>query len=244
VEYYSALNRIILVTNLTQSRVLLHRILVRFQSDSEQASIAVPHTCSVELAPNESTEQTVLIVPTAHFLPNTNVFDVVVWFSVASDTGLGPPMSEAHHPPAHIVVSDPKPVLGQLFISFKQPEDLHLKNTMERMARRAAFTPWTAHRDSHVGGDPWEAIESAIRASVAVVFVWTENTDFTEGVKREVELCRKYRVKEKPLFEKGIPVPEPYRDGKVHYEWFEVETPTRTFAKVIQELRAETLGAR
>ncbi|SRR6266566_1204643 len=244
VDYYSVLERVILITNVTQSRVLLDRVLLRFQSDSEQASIVVAHTCSVELAPNDSTQQTVSIVPTAQFLSNTNTFDVVVWFRVASKSGFGPPMSEPHHPPAHIVVSDPKPVLGRLFISFKQPEDLHLKNTIERMSRRAGFSPWTAHRDSRVGGDPWEAIGNAIRESAAVVFLWTENTDFTEGVKREVALCRKYKVKEKPLFEKGIPVPEPYRDGKVQYEWFETETPTRTFAKVIQELRDETLNAR
>jgi hypothetical protein len=246
VDYYSVLKRVILITNITKSRVLLDRILLRFQSDSEQASIVVTHICSVELAPNDSIEQTIAIVPTAQFLPNTNTFDVVVWFKVASKTGLGSLMSEAHQPEplAYIVVSDPKTVLGRVFISFKEPEDLHLKNTMESIARRAGFTPWTAHRDSHVGGDPWESIEKAVRESAAVVFLWTKNTDFTEGVKREVALCRKYRVKEKPLFEKGIPVPEPYRDGKVRYEWFELETPTRTFAKVIQELRGETLGAR
>ncbi len=239
VEYYAALKRVVLITNVTQSRILLERILLRFQSDSEERSVVVPHDCGVDLAPNQGTEQSVLIVPTAEFLQHTNTFDVVAWFRVTSASGFDEPMSEPHKPPAYILVSDPKPTLGRLFISFKQPEDLRLKNTIERIARRAGFTPWSADRDSHIGGDQWNEIEEAIGHCVAAVFLWTRNTDFTEGVKREVGLCRKYGVREKPLFESGIPVPEPYRDKRIHYEWFDLETPTHSFVKVVHQLRDE-----
>ena len=113
---------------------------------------------------------------------------------------------------------------------------------MSEVARRAGFTPWTAERDSHIGADMWSDIEASIHDSVAVVFLWTEETAFTDGVKREVALCRKHGVREKALIQRGMPIPEPYQGSEIRHRIFDPATPTRVFATVIQELRDEILG--
>jgi hypothetical protein len=237
VKYYSVIEQKLLITNMATVHIVLDRVLLRFQSDSELGSIRVELPCSAVLKPDQSIEEVVKIRPTAMFLANTNSFQIQVWFRRASDQGYEAPVSEVHCPPACLIISDPTPDLGQLFISFKQPEDLELMNTLDRVARRAGFTPWTAYRRTPVGAAPWLGIERAIRDSVAVAFIWTPNTDFTDGVRKEVALCRRYGVREEPLLEVGIPVPEPFRDGKVQYKQFARETPTEAFVKVVDELR-------
>ncbi len=243
VEYYASITRVLLITNVTRTPVLVDRVLLRFQSDFEQASVVVAHDCSIELAPNATAEETICVVPNAHYLPNTNTFDVVVWLRVWSSGGFGNAIAEHHGLQNHIVISEPKQRLGRIFISFKDPEDLRLKNSMEWIVRRAGFIPWTAHRDAHAGTDGWKEIEEAIRNSLAVVFIFTENTDFAEGVRREVELCRKHKIKEAPLLQRGIPVPKPYHDLAVRFERFDRETPTQTFVTLIEQVRNEVVEA-
>ena len=242
VAYYDRLDRVLLITNLTSGPILIERVNLRFQSDSERGSELVSHRCSVELAANASTQLTIPIVPNAQFLPYTNTFDTVVWLRTHTASGFSDTIEEPHHPPAYIVVGWPRQDLGRVFISFKQPQDRELKNTMAEVARRAGFTPWTAEHDSHVGADTWSDIEASIHDSVAVVFLWTEETAFTDGVKREVALCRKHGVREKPLLQKGIPIPEPYQGSRINHQLFDAQTPTRVFATVIQQLRDEVLG--
>lgn len=242
VAYYDRLERVLLITNLTSGTILIERVNLRFQSDSERSSELVAHPCSIELAPNASTQLTIPIVPNAQFRPYTNSFDIMVWLRTHAASGFSDTISELHHPPAYIVVGEPRQDLGRVFISFKQPQDRELKNTMSEVARRAGFTPWTAERDSHIGADMWSDIEASIHDSVAVVFLWTEETAFTDGVKREVALCRKHGVREKPLIQRGMPIPEPYQGSEIRHQIFDPATPTRVFATVIQELRDEILG--
>lgn len=241
VDYYAPIDLRIRILNDSPDVVIVERVAVRFNADYEIGSATVIQACNTRLEPGGIAEAVVTVTPLAHYVPYTNVFGVRVSFRQEAERS-GRLREENHQPPgAYIVIDTPRPTLGRIFISFKEPEDLRLMARVKALAERAGFAPWTARGDVGAGRPVWPEIEQAIRESVAVIHIWTENTGWTDGVAKEVRICRDSRVREIPLIEQRLALPAPYHDSDVHYERFELETPTTAFADIVHKLRSELL---
>jgi hypothetical protein len=237
-EYYQKVVRSVIVTNVSDSRLLVEDIALRFQSDFGQAAVPVRKECHCELAPGDILEQGIEIMPTPLFLAATNAFDVKVRFRIMGDT-VGNPNHEVFSQQAYLVIREPLAHIGRLFISLKQPEDLELGRFLARMARRAGFEVFLKADNERPAADIWrDTIEPALSACDILAVIWTENTDWNAaGVQREIELARALGKREALLLANDTTKPRLYDNTTVEYSRFSIDDPARHFADAADRLR-------
>jgi hypothetical protein len=240
VEYYEQTTVSVLITSNAPYRVLIEQLILRFQSDANEASIYVEQSCGWELTPGELREQLVSVYPIPNYLANTNVFDVMVKFRSFETGVVGQQKSEVHRG-SYLIIRNTKQRCGQLFISFKQPDDLTLARMMDKFARRAGFSPYLAIHDAQPGTDQWKRIELEIRASIAISIIWTSHTDWGRGVQQEIILARQYSIPEMLLIEEQLELPESHRGTNVEYQRFDANDPAQPFSKMLTTRRAIVL---
>ncbi len=81
-----------------------------------------------------------------------------------------------------------------------------------------------------VGTDTWSIIEPKLLESVAVAFVWTEQTEWGDGVEKEIELAKKHGIYYLPLIEGGMNVPGHFK-GDIEYLSFDPDALLAHFFK-------------
>jgi hypothetical protein len=232
VEYFSTINLSVSLLNNSSRKLLVESLTLRFQSDANVSAIYVEQPCGWEIQPDGVKDQQVTICPTPEYLTYTNTFDIMVNYRLFDNKGLKGPYPEIHNGPFYLIINNSKAKLGQIFISFKQNEDLKLARILERLAFRAGFSPYLAIRDKQTGAPLWEKIEPAIKDSVAAFIIWTKHTQWGDGVEREIELCGKWKVPELLLIENDIPLPEGYSET-VEHQRFDPEDATSAFCEAL-----------
>jgi hypothetical protein len=235
VRYYETTSLSVLITNNAPSAILVEQVVLRFQSDGN-AKVYVDQPCGWELQRKRLHEQSVAVCPTPIYLGNTNMFDVMVRFRLIEKGVPQAQRSEVHHG-SYLIIREAARNCGKLFISFKQPEDLTLARTMEKLARRAGFDPYVALHNSQPGTDLWKRIEPELRTSDAAAIIWTSFTAWGDGVQREVRLAREFGVPEVLMLEEGLDVPEEYAGSDIEYLRFDRENPAPGFLKMLTARR-------
>ena len=242
VEYFSDKRIALDITNRLPQNILLEKVTLQFQTDTGSSSIYVDHQCGTDVAANGLASPVIAVTPTCQYREYTNAFRVMVCYRINENGRLGDEVSE-NHSGSYLIVRSPATTLGNVFISFKQLEDIALARTVERYARRAGLNPYLIVDDPEPGGRHWDRIEEAIKNAHTVVVIWNERTDWGDGVKKEIALCRKHGVHELLLLEQSLAVPELFRAAakKNDYSRFHKENPAASLEGAVVAVRNRLL---
>lgn len=240
-HYFERTRINIKVTNISKESVLIECATLQFEADTETAPNYQDHPTALRLSPNESGLIEVDVTPVPLFLEYTNQFQVGLKAHVESGGRLSVPFWERHKA-YYIIINPPTLSLGDIFISFKQPEDLRLANILERYAKRAGFNPHLFMRNPAIGRDQWDEIEMLIKRCHSVIIVWSLRTEWGEGVEKEIELCRQYSCREILLVAAGVEPPKIY-DSKLAYQRFDPNDPAKGLSEAIRSLRDQVIAS-
>jgi hypothetical protein len=241
VDYLNDIVVPIQINNASGPCVLIESIALRFQSDWRCAAgeVIIVHSCSgLEIEPGRMAYDNVRVVPNLLFRPNSNLFDVLITYRRSERGRLSEQLTHRCQG-SYLVVTTAPQIYGEVFISYKDPEDLELAKLLYAIAERAGFVPYIAPEDVKTGTDIWrEKIPLAIGSSKAVFVIWSANTPFGPGVPEEIRIGREARVPVVPLLENGAPVPDEFRAlSGVERTSFERDSAAVVFAKVIKARR-------
>lgn len=220
--------------------LLVERVRLSFQSDfarsDPRTTIEVNFTDFV-VPPFLLEYRNIRVIPSLLFLPNTNEFAIEVVYRL-EDSGKLTDQFTTAHAGSYIMVSPAAALFGNLFISFREPQDRPLADDMEKLAKRAGFTPFVASARLDPGTRLWEEkIVPALESSNVVCYLWTSNTPNATGVLREIEIARNAKIPEVLLIENGVAFPEAQFLKDSEYTRFSRENLIEDFAKVLSALR-------
>lgn len=242
VDYFQGIDIAVSVFNQCATSITIDLITLRFQPEwgSAAADVIIKDSSwsGFDLDPGREDYRKIRVTPSPLFLVNTNVFDVLITYR--KTTLLKTRLTQLKKYASHLLVKLPPEGLGQVFLSYKDPEDLSLLEILRTIARRAGFTPYVGPADAKPGTSLiWEQkIPPAIKASKALFVIWTENTPFGEGVQREISIARKAGIREVPLIEKQAPVPQEYNNLESEITWFDRLSAPAVFEKTIKAFRS------
>ncbi len=238
VEYFRSIPILISITNNSNHPILVESITLRLQTDADFADVYIEENDSSLIEQGLVKEFQIKITPTPEFLANTNQFGVSVLYRKSENQKLGLQYSQRLEPPFPFIIIKPtKEILGKLFISFKQPEDIILAELLERLAKRAGFSVYMAVNDPNPGIDLWERIEPELKTSTCALILWTKYTNWGTGVPHEVKLCREYNIPDVLIIQDGLELPEAYKGTGIEYQRFNPNDPLTAFAQVITTQR-------
>jgi len=244
VECYAAIDVRLIITNVSGVVQLLETVTLQFQADVGTAPIYVDVSCGVEIRPAKAAEIVITVIPDSLYLAGTNQFSVMLRYKAVEIGKLGVQQTEIHPNLSYLLVRASSLDLGQVFISFKQPEDLDAANLLARLSAKAGFKPYLALRNPKVGTNQWDRIARAIRSSKSVMVIWTSRTEWGGGVRREIRLARGKKLREILLIQEGIQLPDIYKDTEIEYQPFNPDMPASAFGKAITSLRKQILSRR
>jgi len=236
VEYFDSISLPVIIKNSCSNPLVVDSITVRFQTDSGTADYYHKTELAHELAPFSPFASEIVLTPTLEFLKGTNEFSLMVRYRKILANVLGDQLHE-QYPGAYVIVKSCSKKLGQLFVSFKQPEDRRLARIVERLGERAGFQPYLAMNDPVPGQDLWERIEPRLLESVAVAFIWTEFTEWGAGVDREISLCQANNIQHVLLIQRGVELPNKFKGTGIEYQSFDSEDAFGECAKAVTALR-------
>lgn len=240
VEYFTSIRIELNITNLLSTPVLLDDVTLCFQPDSGSADIYVDKHLGLQIPPNELAPVAVEVTPTTKYLEHTNCFNVLVHYRLGDR--LGQRLTARSDQASYIIVKRPNSAIGDVFISFKQREDLPLARLLELHAQRAGLNPYIVINEPEPGRDQWLRIEEAIKRSQAIFIIWGSRTEWGTGVQREVALCRKHAIEEILLLERDVEVPELFNGTRNEYLRYDPDDPREAFAKAVEATRKRFLG--
>jgi hypothetical protein len=239
VDYLQEYTLPVLVTNNLGFDVLVTAIRIRpkpeWDSVAGSVIIEVP-TPGFRIRPHKQDYRTITLTAQPLVMAGTNDLDLVVHYQL--DQEQAAPRSFAKMHACYIVAREPPVIRGQIFISVKSPEDRELALILKTIVRRCAFAPYLADEDPHPGTPMWEEkIPPAIAASRALASLWTKNTVFGTGVRRELEIAEREHVHVIPFLERGAAVPAEYsKKPEAERIEFERESAAPVFARAIAAL--------
>jgi hypothetical protein len=192
------------------TRIILEDLLLTFQPSFPipRDLVAVRYRCSgCEVAANALEYFQIAVTPSLLFLPYTNYFDVAAVYRRPEGRRRSSLYEATSLHASYLVVGQP-PIFqpAQVFVSFKDPEDLELASLVGELLRRSGLESYLAREDPRPGSEYWrDKIEPAIRSSVALTVVWTHKTvGHDVSVVREVRIARRAGIPDVLLLEKGI----------------------------------------
>jgi TIR domain len=243
VDFLSNISLPIQITNQSSFIVVVETIALQFQSDYRvpRSDVTVEENChGFSIEPSNLGYRYVRVVPNLIFRPFTNVFDVKVCYRRSLKSRLSKELNHEKHEVAYLIVNPAPPIFGEVFISYKDPEDYYLAKQLHELAKHAGFAPYVAPEDMHPGTEIWEQkIPQAIQRSKFMFVIWTSNTRAGTGVQKEIRICRKAGVQDILLLEKGVVRPTQYRRSNKEYVRFEPDRAILEFGKTLQALRQE-----
>lgn len=232
VDYLRTVDIPISVLNHSGNKILVDSVRLRFQPEWNMPSCSaiVETKCdNFEVERDKEDYYRIQVQPTPLFLAATNYFDVLLAYRTAS--GKSRDRVVRRERLTYIVLHDPPATRGPAFISFKDPEDLDLKNILKTIATRVGFTPYVGPDDLKPGTAIWsEKIQPAIKACKVFFLIWTRNTEFGTGVSREIDIAQSSRARLIPFIETGAPVPRQFASLETELVWFNRESAPATFS--------------
>lgn len=243
VEYYEQVNIPLTITSNSGKPIIIESITLRFQTDGGMPDYDHKQGVGKKLLAGALHAENIYVTPVPEFLETTCTFQIKVRYRKVIDGIPGEHLTIKTRG-SYIIVHPCKTKLGQLFISFKQPDDLPLARLFETVARRAGFQPYVKMDESNPGSDMWEIIEPRIKESEAIAFLWTDKTDWGEGVAREIQLAIDNGIHYIPLIEETVPVPPEFRNSAIEYQKFHPELPLPQFSKAVTGLREVVMKKR
>jgi len=242
VEYYASTDVRLIVTNRSGLSQLVETVTLQFQADVGTAPIYVETSCGVEIRPAKAEEIVVKVMPDSLYLAGTNQFSAMIRYKTVEVDKVSGQQTEIHSNLSYRLVRPCSLDLGQVFISFKQPEDLDMANLLARLSSKAGFKPYLALRDPKLGTNQWRRITRAIASSKSVMVVWTARTEWGGGVRREVRLARKKKLQEILLIQKGLQLPDIYQGTEIEYQPFDADIPAPAFGQAVSSFREQILS--
>lgn len=236
VECFEEITIPLTITSTCDDHILIESVTFRFQTDKGYADYFLKTDVGHEMVPRGVYNTTISVIPTPQFLPNTNEFDILVRYKKVNNGVLGDPMSTIS-PGRYLIVKPFNHKLGQLFVSFKQPEDRPLARLLDRVGERAGFQPYLAMDEPTPGLDLWDRIEPRLAESEAVAFIWTEHTEWGHGVRREIELCKSKGIQYVLLIQQDLEPPQEFKGTDIEYQRFDPEDPLESFSNAVTALR-------
>lgn len=235
VEYFTSRRIELNITNLLPGAVLLEDVTLCFQPDSGSADIYVETRLGVQVPANEVAPVSIDVRPTTEYLEYTNCFNVLLHYRLADR--LEQRLTARRDRASFIIIRRPNNTIADVFISFKQMEDISLARMLELHAQRAGLNPYIVINEPDPGKDQWVRIEEAIKKSKAAFIIWGSRTEWGTGVQREVAMCRRHGVEEVLLLHRNIEVPELFKPTKKEYLRFDPDNPREAFAKAVESTR-------
>ncbi len=230
------------VTNDSSDMLFIESSSLKFEADTGAIPNYVDWSPGLRLAPSEQGRISVVVRPVPLYKEFTNQFDVLIKYRPEVQGRLGK-LSTEQHGGFYIIVNTPPADLGDVFVSFKQPEDQRLANILERYAKRAGFTPHLFMRNPAVGTDQWRSIEKLIKQSHSMFVVWGRRTEWGEGVEKEIELCRKRRMREVLLIENDLALPDIYHGTNCTYKRYDQSDPAHALSEAVSSLRDQIVDS-
>lgn len=236
VEYFQDFDLPVIITNKRSTSIVVENFTLQFHSDTGEVNYYRRFDVSHEIEPHGMLSRSMTVRPNLQFRPTTNSVRIMVKYRQVTNGVLGPLQYEKSD--RTYIIVNPCPVnLGQLFVSFKQPEDRRLARQIQCLAERAGFKVYLKMDNPIPGRDLWGTIEPELMDSVAIAFIWTDHTAWGSGVEREVKLSLENEKYYLPFIETGLSVPDFFQDSGVEYVFFDSEEPLECFAKAIEALR-------
>jgi hypothetical protein len=219
---------------------MLDELVLAFESPypvtKEERSLRWPCP-GVILEPGATKCVRVGITPTLLFRAHSNVFGVTATICIQGQDGPGPRQTFKAVGTDYIVVRRGE-VLNddQVFVSFRDPEDLALAEVAKDMLALAGFRPYLARDDHGTGADYWEdKIYPAIRRSVGTLVLWSAAAAGNPNeILRELRYSREVSVPVGLFRERGAELPEEYPRDSREYAAFHREIPWVPFAQALR----------
>lgn len=231
------------VDNVSGKSLLIESVTLKFDPDTGATPVYVDCPVGVRLTANGGSVIKVTVCPTPLFREYTSQFVARFKCHHESRGRIIASFMESHDG-LYIIIHPPEKQLGDVFVSFKQPEDRKLANILERYAKRAGFTPHLFIQDAHLGTDQWIRIDALIKGSHSAFIVWALRTDWGDGVTTEIELCRKHKVREILLIEEGVELPDAYRGTNRAYQKFDPADPASAISKAVSSVYAQVTNSK
>lgn len=243
VDYLKSIYLSVQIINGCARPVLVESIALRFQTNLTVPApdLTIRHDChGVMVEPERMEYLNVKVTPGLVYRPYTNVFDVTVTYRRQEKTRRGArrTQSKPSGESSYLIIRPAPRIFGNLFISYKEPEDLDLAKLFFALAEYAGYTPYIAPADMKPGSRIWqEKIPQAITASKAAFVLWTSKTPLGTGVQKEIKICRKSKVPDILLIEEGVDPPAEYQGSDIEWTRFARNNAPVVFANVIQSYR-------
>jgi hypothetical protein len=231
------------VVNTSGEVLLIEAAPFKFEADTGATPNYVDCSPGLRLLPNGGGRITIDVRPIPLYKEFTNQFDVLLKYRLEEQGRLGKLLTELHDG-FYIIINTPQASLGDVFISFKQPEDQRLANILERYATRAGFAPHLFMRNPALGADQWKSIRQLIKQSHSMFVIWGRRTEWGDGVEKEIELCRKRRMREVLLIEDGLLLPDLYQGTSYAYKRYDPTDPAHALSDAVCSLRDQVVTSK
>jgi TIR domain len=242
VSYLQPVTVAVSFRNVGRLPVVLDDCKLIFQRDyglSEEAT-ATTVSCHGRRVPSQNSDYiTVPAVPALLCSRATNTFKAIVSYRLEAKSGLGRKETVELGGPGYFIIVDDPPMVGQAFVSFKDPEDAALADLAADLLRKGGFAPYLAKRETRVGGKYWrEKIPNAIGDSRCTLVIWTKNTARRpQQVRREIRMSRAKGKFVALLRESEVELPPEYLGEQFEYVSFCRESAVVSFASAITSLQ-------
>ncbi len=229
------------VSNGGSSAVLIEAVTLHAQPEWEcaAAAVAVTHsTPGFRIEPGAVTDREIPFAASPLCHAATNYLDILVTYR-----DLGAETTDAllltRLRACYVIIEEPPLRRQQIFISYKEPEDLQLAEWLEKIVRRHGFRPYRARIDVQPGTNIWKRkIVPQIRASKALAILCTRLTPLGPGVEREIKLAARARKMLIPFVERDAPLLEILRTKRdIERVTFERADAPLAFAQAIAAMR-------
>jgi len=229
------------VKNTLAVPIMLDQIQLTFQSSYPVPPAAVTsfHNCGGKsINPSAVTPIRVVITPNLLFMPDSNpIRQMVADICIQQLEG---PIRKSGIVGAgsdYLNIRDAELFeQKQVFVSYRDDEDLVLAELAKTMLMRAGFTPYLARDDCGTGALYWEAkILPAIRSSIGTLVIWTHNTAARPSeVLRELRYSREVHTPVGLFRGDEAGLPPDYPAHKLEYQAFTSSMPWVPFASALE----------
>ena len=228
------------VVNTSGDTLFIEAAHLKFQPDTGAIPNYVECCPSLRLVSTGKGFIRVDVCPLPLYMEYTNQFDVLLKYRLEVGGRLGKLFTEPYEG-FYTIINTAPPSLGDVFISFKQPEDQRLANILARYARRGGFSPNIFVHSPSLGAHQWKSIEKLIAKSHSIFVVWGRRTEWGIGVRKEIRLCRRHHLREILLVEDGIALPDLYQGTKWTYKRYDPIDPARALCDAVSSLRDQAI---
>lgn len=224
------------VLNRTGQPVVLERLTVAIDTDLDVTNpdpgrFSFSWHGGLPLEPLERGLVRLTVTPPLDALPYTNYFRVT---GEASTPGTRKPI------PAVVTATrgwlllkeTPRAQDGQVFVSFKDPQNEALAALAKKYLARAGLRPYRASDDTQTGVDIWiRKIFPAIEASAGVLVIWTPNTAASpDSVLKEMLHAKERKIPTGLFLSSDSSPPAEYLSSVLEYYKFDPSAPHAALA--------------